>query len=98
MTRDKGRKWLWWCLALLAAMQLYFVREILAAYLLFTIGFILVAAMVAGVYILQTAWEMALSHATRYTGPVLSLVRRSWGYAEVVTKRPLRRPGSQPVQ
>ncbi|HYA98567.1 MAG TPA: hypothetical protein VEH49_10755 [Methylomirabilota bacterium] len=94
MTRDKGRKWLWRALAVFAAMQLYFVREILAAYLLFTIGFACLAILVAGIYVLQTAWEGALGYAARYGAPVFSLARRGWSYAE----RPFRRPGSQPVQ
>ena len=37
--KDKGRKWMWWFLGVLAALQLYFVRELLAAFALFAVGF-----------------------------------------------------------
>ena len=36
-TSDKSRKWMWWFLGILAAMQLYFVRELLAAFALFAL-------------------------------------------------------------
>jgi hypothetical protein len=98
MTRDKGRKGMWWFLGALAAMQLYFVRELLAAYLLFTFGFAALTLLVAGAYMLQKAWEAGLTQAVRYGAPAWSLARRGWGFAEDMTKRPFRRPGSEPVQ
>ncbi len=30
-TKDKSRKWMWWFLGIVVALQLYFVRELLAA-------------------------------------------------------------------
>ena len=97
-TRDKGRKWMWWFLGVLAALQIYFVRELLAAYLLFSVGFVAVAVLMASVYILQKLWEAGLAHAARHSAPVVSFARRGWRFAEDLTKRPFRRPGSQPVQ
>src|SRR6266852_3276599 len=31
-TKDKSRKWMWWFLGIVVALQLYFVRELLAAF------------------------------------------------------------------
>lgn len=89
---------MWWFLGIMGALQIYFVRELLAAYLLFTIGFVAVTMVVASGYMLQKAWEAGLAHAARHSAPVVSLARRGWGFAEDLTKRPFRRPGSQPVQ
>ena len=36
---DKSRKWMWWFLAIVGAMQLYFVQELLAAFALFAAVF-----------------------------------------------------------
>ena len=38
--RDKDRKWMWWLLGVIGALQLYFVRELLAAFALFAMGFL----------------------------------------------------------
>jgi len=38
-TKDSSRKWMWWFLGVVLAMQLYFVRELLAAFALFVLGF-----------------------------------------------------------
>ncbi len=32
--KDKSRKWMWWFLGVVAALQVYFVRELLAAFAL----------------------------------------------------------------
>src|SRR5260370_41803064 len=36
-TKDSSRKWMWWFLAVVLAMQLYFVRQLLAAFALFVL-------------------------------------------------------------
>ncbi len=79
-------------------MQMYFVRELLAAYLLFSVGFVAVTMVVSSVYMLQKVWQAGLARAARYSVPVLSFARRGLSFAEEVTKRPLRRPGSEAAQ
>jgi hypothetical protein len=37
--RDTGRKWMWLFLVVLASLQIYAVRELLAAFALFVLGF-----------------------------------------------------------
>ena len=46
-TKDKSRKWMWWFLGIIGAMQLYFVRELLAAFALFALGFAAIASVIA---------------------------------------------------
>ena len=41
--KDKSRKWMWWFLGIVVAFQLYFVRELLAAFALFAVVFAAIA-------------------------------------------------------
>lgn len=97
-TKDKGRKWMWWFLGVLGVFQLYFVRELVAAFALFAIGFAAVAMLVASVFMLHKVWEAGLVRVAQNSGPVVSVARRGFAFAEELSKRPFRRPGSQPAQ
>src|SRR5260221_3840757 len=59
-TKDNGRKWMWWFLGVLVALQLYFVRELLAAFALFAVAFAAVAFVIMSLYMLQKGWEVAV--------------------------------------
>src|SRR6266850_3550805 len=58
--KDKGRKWMWWFLGVVLAMQLYFVRELFAAFALFALGFGAIAFVVAALYMLHQGWAVAV--------------------------------------
>ena len=58
-SHDRRRTWLWRFLAIVAASQLYFVRELFAAYAIFTIVFIIIAFIVVGLYMLFKGAELA---------------------------------------
>jgi len=60
-TNDTRRAWLWWFLTLVAASQLYFVRELVAAFALFAIVFAAIVFVVATLYMLTKVSELALS-------------------------------------
>ena len=92
--KDKSRKWMWWFLGIVAAMQLYFVRELLAAFALFALGFAVLASLFAGVYLLQKAWQSAVVRVADSTHPVVEAARRGMYAVEDFGRRPLRRPGS----
>jgi hypothetical protein len=94
-TKDNGRKWMWWFLGIVAALQLYFVRELLAVFALFAVGFAAVASVVIGVYMLQKGWEVAVHRVAESGHPVVNMARRSVSVVEDMTRRPLRRPGSE---
>ena len=61
-TNDTHRVWLWWFLALVAASQLYIVRELVAAFALFGIIFAAMAFVVASLYMLTKVSGLALSY------------------------------------
>lgn len=91
-TEDKSRKWMWWFLAVGVALQLYFVRELLAAFALFATGFAVIAFVIAGLYMMQKAWEVGVSHVAESRSPVVSQTRRAIATMEELGRRPFRRP------
>ena len=93
-TKDNGRRWMWRFLGVLVAAQLYFVRELLAAFALFAAAFAALAVVVIGLYMLQKTWEVAVGRVAASQHPVVNLARRSVATVENMALRPLRRPGS----
>jgi Mg2+/citrate symporter len=98
MKKDTSRKWMWWFLVVLGATQVYFVRELLAAYVLFALGFAAAAVVALGAYLVQKAWEAGLQRAERHAGSALNVARRSLALVEEVSRKPFRGPGSETVQ
>ena len=98
MTKDGLRKWMWVLLATLVAMQFYFVRELLSALLLLAIGFAAIFMIIAAVYLLHRAWESSLAGLRKSARPVLGFARRGAVFAEEISRKPFRRPRSEPVQ
>lgn len=96
--KDKARKWMWWFLAAMAALQLYFVRELLAAFALFAAGFAVIAFVIVSLYMAQKTWEVAVEKVAASSHPVVNLARRSVGAIEDMARRPLRRPRSVPAR
>jgi hypothetical protein len=91
---DKGRKWMWWFLGVLVAFQLYFVRELLAVFALFSLAFAAIAFVIVSLYMLQKGWEVAVARVADSSHPVVNLARRGVSAVEDMARRPLRRPGS----
>ena len=96
--KDKSRKWMWWFLGVVAALQLYFVRELLAAFALFAVAFAAIALVIAGLYTLQRGWAVAVERIADSKHPVMVAVRQGVESVEDVVRRPLRRPGSEPAR
>ncbi len=95
--RDKGRKWIWIFLGVIAAMQLYFVRELLAAFAIFMLGFAVIAVAIVPLYLAQKTWEAGVARVAASRHPVMLAVRRGVTAVAELGRRPIRRPGSQPV-
>jgi predicted membrane protein len=93
-TKDNNRKWMWWFLGVVVALQLYFVRELLAAFALFAVGFVAIAFVVMGLYMMQKVWEVGVQRVADSHHPVVDMARRSVNAVEDLARRPLRRPGS----
>lgn len=94
----KARKWLWISLAVLAALQLYFVREMMAALFLFSVGFVVVAAVVLALYLFDRASQRTMDWAEPQTARVAHLVRRAIVRAEEISKKQLHRLRSETVR
>jgi hypothetical protein len=102
---DQGRKWMWGFLGVVALLQMYFVRELLAAFALFAILFTVIATVVVGIYVAQKGWELAVARVAESNHPVVHLARRGVNTVEGLAKsgvraagelarRPLQRPSS----
>jgi len=96
-TKDNGRKWMWWFLAVVVALQMYFVKELLAAFALFAMGFAAIAFVIVSFYMLHKGWEVAVERVAESGHPVVNIARRGAAAVEDLARRPLRRPGSEPV-
>jgi hypothetical protein len=92
--KDSNRKWMWWFLGIVLALQLYFVRELLAAFALFALGFAAIAFVVVSLYMMQKVWETGVQRVADSQHPVVDMARRGVNAVEDMARRPLRRPGS----
>ena len=86
---DSGRKWLWGFLAVIALAQLYVVRELLAAFAIFALGFAALAFVVVSLYMLQKSWELAMARVSAYRRPVIGMARPSSNMASVANLGPV---------
>lgn len=73
VVRDGRRTWLWWFLAIVAASQLYFFRELLAAFVIFALAFAAVTLVVVSLYMLVKCGELALARFSALRHPVDNL-------------------------
>lgn len=71
--KDNARMWLWGFLAVIAMSQLYLVQELLAAFVLFALGFAVIAFVVAGLYMLQQCLELAAARLADIRQPVMNV-------------------------
>jgi hypothetical protein len=91
-SNDKSRKWMWSFLAAGVAVQLYFVRELLAAFALFAAGFAVIALLIACAYMMQKVWEVGVARLVGTPSPAASMARRAASAMEELGRRPFRRP------
>lgn len=92
--KDKGRKWMWGILGSIAALQIYFVQELLAALALFALGFVAIAMVFASLYMLHRVWAVTVERAADSQHPIMVAVRHGVYSVEDLARRPFRRPGS----
>jgi hypothetical protein len=97
--RDKkARKWLWLGLAAYIGLQIYFVQEMLAALILFTVVFILCAIVAAILYLVDRVGQLSVGWAGQQAKPAVELARRGLNAVEDVSKKQLHRPRSAPAR
>lgn len=97
-TEDKGRKWMWWFLGSLLAVQFYFVIELLTLFAVFAVGFAALVLLAAAASVLYHGLAAGLTLAERQTAPAFAAVERGLAFAEELGRRPLRGPGDEPAQ
>jgi hypothetical protein len=73
--KDSGRRWLWAFLAVIVLAQFYVVRELLAAFAIFALGFAVLAAVLASIYMLQKAGELAVARLAALRHPVINMAK-----------------------
>jgi len=84
---DKSRKWMWWFLGVTGAIQLYFVRELLAAFALFALGFGVIAFVVAALYLLHHGWVVAVGRVAESRHPAVVYAKRGVNSVEDFARR-----------
>jgi uncharacterized membrane protein YhaH (DUF805 family) len=92
---DKDRKWMWWLLGSIAALQVYFVQELLAAFALFAMAFLAIAGATVSLYMLHRAWAVTVDRVADSQHPAVLALRQRIATVEDLARRPFRRPGSE---
>jgi hypothetical protein len=96
--KDNSRKLMWWFLGVGGALQLYFVRELLAAFALFAAVFVVLGVVITSLYMLQKGWSVAVERVAESGHPMVAMAKRGVSAVEDLARRPLRRPGSAAAQ
>src|SRR5260370_16919076 len=74
-TQDQGRKWMWGLLGAIALFQMYFVRELLAAFALFAAVFAVIATFAVAIYAAQKNWELPVARVSANHPPPVHFAR-----------------------
>lgn len=88
--RDPWRKWGWWALAIAVAVNFYYFQEMLAALLIFTVLFVIAAAIGAAIYFVGRVGEAGITLAE-------PAARRGIVAAEEFSKKTFHRQHSAPA-
>jgi hypothetical protein len=94
----KTRKRVIWTLAIIFILQLYFVRELIAAELLFGLIFVSIFSLAAVCYLLGIAGERSLDWAEIGVRVIAMTARKSYSAIEEFSKKPFRHPHSESAQ
>ena len=70
-SEKKARRWMWVGLAAFVALQVYFVQEMLAALLLFTGVFAIIALIALVIYLVDRVGQWSLGWAGEHSRPAL---------------------------
>jgi hypothetical protein len=91
VSEKKARKWMWLGLALPVALQLYYVQEMIAAFVIFCVLFSLAAGAVLLLFLVDRASERTLAWAGLRSPRVARVARRGWMLVEELSKKPFHR-------
>jgi hypothetical protein len=96
--KAKVRKGLLLGIAVFFVLQLYFVRELLAAELLFGVGFAILLAVAAIAYLVGSLGERGLDFAEVGVRVIGDSARRSFSAIEEISRKQFRHPRSESAQ
>ncbi|HTZ99595.1 MAG TPA: hypothetical protein VMB02_04625 [Candidatus Aquilonibacter sp.] len=96
--RAKVRKGLVALAAAFFVLQLYFVRELLAAEMIFVLLFLAILAVIGVSYVLGTLGERGLEWAEVGVRAIAGSAKRGYVAVEDLSKRPFRHPRSESAQ
>jgi len=94
----KTRKRIIWTVSILFILQLYFVRELIAAELLFLALFAALFVFVTLCYLVGTVGVHGLDWAEAGARVVATTARRGYSAIEELSKKPFRHPHSESAQ
>jgi hypothetical protein len=92
------RKRVGWGLAIFLVLQLYLVRELIAAELLFGMFFVFLFVLATLSYVVGTIGMNGRSWAEAGARVVATSARRGFGTLEEISKKPFRHPHSESAQ
>jgi hypothetical protein len=96
--KAKVRKGLMAGIAIFFVLQLYFVRELLVAEVLFAIGFAVLFALGGFAYLVGSLGERGLDFAEIGVRVIGDAARRSYSALEEISRKPFRHPRSESAQ
>jgi hypothetical protein len=96
--RPKVRKGAFALLAVFVVLQVYFVRELLAAELLFGLGFAVLLAMGAIFYLVGVIGERGFDLAEVGVRAIMQTARRGYGTLEELSRKQFGHTGSESTQ
>jgi hypothetical protein len=91
----KTRKRIVWTLAVLFVLQIYFVRELIAAELLFAVVFAVLATLAGICYVLGTIGERSFDWTETGVRVIATTAKRGYSALEDLSKKPFRHPHSE---
>jgi hypothetical protein len=87
--KDNSRKWMWVFLGVVVALQLYFVRELLAVFALFVLSFGALLFTIFALYALSQGWAVAVEGLAASQHPFVLSTKRRVNLLEEFTRRRL---------
>ena len=91
----KARKWMWICLAVVAALQLYYVREMIAAFVVLGVVFALIGGAGMLVFLVDRASGRTLTRAEMSELAILRTARRRVHFAGALAAKQATERGAQ---
>jgi hypothetical protein len=96
--KAKIQKALFWTVGIIFVLQLYFVRELLAAEMIFGLIFAALLFFAGLVYVVGSIGERGLAWSESYVRVVASSARKGFAVVEEFSRKPFRHPRSESAQ